>query len=60
MSHVFISFCRHGQEPSLDALRRLAVALSVSADLLLFDSDERTPDRLARAARHRGRRGTNS
>ena len=30
-------------QPSLDALRRLAVALSVSADLLLFDPDERSP-----------------
>ena len=30
-------------QPSLDALRRLAVALSVSADLLLFDPHERAP-----------------
>lgn len=31
-------------QPTLDVLRRLAVALSVSADLLLFDRDERGPD----------------
>lgn len=31
-------------EPTLDVLRRLAVALSVSADLLVFDKDERGPE----------------
>lgn len=31
-------------QPTLDVLRRLAVALSVSADMLLFDKDERGPD----------------
>jgi transcriptional regulator with XRE-family HTH domain len=31
-------------QPTLDVLRKLAVALSVSADLLLFDRDERGPD----------------
>ena len=31
-------------QPTLDVLRRLAVALSVSADVLLFDKDERGPD----------------
>jgi transcriptional regulator with XRE-family HTH domain len=31
-------------QPTLDVLRRLAIALSVSADLLLFDKDERGPD----------------
>lgn len=31
-------------QPTLYALRRLAVALGVSADLLLFDKDERGPD----------------
>ena len=31
-------------EPTLDVLRRLAVALSVSADLLVFDKTERGPD----------------
>ena len=31
-------------QPSLDALRKLAVALSVSADELLFDETERGPD----------------
>ena len=30
-------------QPTLDALRRLALALSVSADMLVFDEDERTP-----------------
>jgi len=35
----------HGTiQPTLDVLRRLAVTLSVSADLLLFDKDERGPD----------------
>jgi transcriptional regulator with XRE-family HTH domain len=31
-------------QPTLDVLRRLAVALGVSADVLLFDKDERGPD----------------
>lgn len=31
-------------QPTLDVLRRLAVALLVSADLLVFDKDERGPD----------------
>lgn len=31
-------------EPTLDVLRRLAVGLSVSADLLVFDKTERGPD----------------
>jgi len=31
-------------EPTLDVLRRLAVTLSVSADLLVFDQAERGPD----------------
>lgn len=31
-------------QPSLAALRKLAVALSVSADMLIFDKDERGPD----------------
>lgn len=31
-------------QPTLDILRKLAVALSVSADLLLFDKEERGPD----------------
>lgn len=30
-------------QPGLDALRRIAVALSVSADLLLFEENERGP-----------------
>lgn len=30
-------------QPSLDTLRRIAVALSVSADLLVFDEHERGP-----------------
>lgn len=31
-------------QPTLDVLRKLAIALSVSADVLLFDKDERGPD----------------
>lgn len=31
-------------QPTLDVVRKLAVALSVSADLLVFDKDERGPD----------------
>jgi transcriptional regulator with XRE-family HTH domain len=31
-------------QPTLDVLRRLAIALSVSADMLIFDKDERGPD----------------
>jgi transcriptional regulator with XRE-family HTH domain len=31
-------------QPTLDAIRKLAVALSVSADTLLFTQDERGPD----------------
>lgn len=31
-------------QPTLDVLRRLAIALGVSADVLLFDKDERGPD----------------
>ena len=31
-------------QPTLDVLRKLAVALRVSADLLLFDRDERGPE----------------
>ena len=31
-------------QPSLDVLRKLAIALSVSADTLVFDKDERGPD----------------
>ncbi len=31
-------------QPSLDALRRIALALNVSADMLLFDDGERGPD----------------
>src|SRR5271165_187617 len=31
-------------QPTLDAMRKLAVALSVSADMLLFAKDERGPD----------------
>jgi hypothetical protein len=33
-----------GAQPTLDVLRRLAIALSVSADQLVFDTDERGPD----------------
>jgi transcriptional regulator with XRE-family HTH domain len=31
-------------QPALDVLRNIAIALSVSADVLLFDIDERGPD----------------
>lgn len=31
-------------QPGLDVLRKLAIALSVSADTLVFDKDERGPD----------------
>ena len=31
-------------QPTLEVIRRLAIALSVSADLLIFDKDERGPD----------------
>jgi transcriptional regulator with XRE-family HTH domain len=31
-------------QPTLDAIRKLAIALSVSADMLLFAQDERGPD----------------
>lgn len=31
-------------QPTLDVLRKVAVALAVSTDLLVFDQDERTPD----------------
>jgi transcriptional regulator with XRE-family HTH domain len=30
-------------QPSLEVLRKIALALSISADLLLFDEDERGP-----------------
>jgi len=30
-------------QPTLEVIRKLAVALTVSADLLVFDKDERTP-----------------
>jgi len=30
-------------QPSLDVLRKIALALSISADLLLFEEDERGP-----------------
>lgn len=31
-------------QPTLDVIRRLAIALGVSADALVFDQDERGPD----------------
>lgn len=33
-------------QPTLDVVRKLAIALSVSADTLIFDTDERGPDDL--------------
>lgn len=35
---------RGNTQPTLDVIRRIAVALSVSTDLLIFDKDERGPD----------------
>jgi len=35
---------RGSSQPTLDVIRRLAIALSVSADELVFDKDERQPD----------------
>jgi transcriptional regulator with XRE-family HTH domain len=34
----------NASQPSLEAIRKLAIALSVSADALLFDEDERGPN----------------
>jgi transcriptional regulator with XRE-family HTH domain len=31
-------------QPTLDVIRKLAIALSASADMLVFDKDERGPD----------------
>lgn len=31
-------------QPTLEVIRKLAVALSVSADMLIFDKDERSPN----------------
>ena len=33
----------NASQPSIEAIRKLAIALSVSADALLFDEDERAP-----------------
>ncbi|MCP4010648.1 MAG: helix-turn-helix transcriptional regulator [Proteobacteria bacterium] len=33
-----------GSQPSLDVLKKIAIALNISADALLFDKDERGPD----------------
>lgn len=35
-------------QPTLDVIRRLAIALGVSADMLVFDQDERGPDETLR------------
>jgi transcriptional regulator with XRE-family HTH domain len=45
-SHVIqISRYETGKsQPTLEVLKKLAIALSVNADLLLFDIDERGPD----------------
>ena len=56
--HIFAradSVCRprpeSGQsQPTLDAIRNLAKALSVSADMLLFEKDERGPDEDVKAS----------
>jgi len=34
----------NNSQPSLEAIRKLAVALTVSADALVFDEEEREPD----------------
>lgn len=34
----------NGSQPTLDVIRKLAIALSVSADTLVFDDGERGPD----------------
>jgi transcriptional regulator with XRE-family HTH domain len=37
--------CERGQsQPTLAAIRKLAAALSVSAEMLLFEKDQRIPD----------------
>jgi transcriptional regulator with XRE-family HTH domain len=44
-------------EPTLDVIRKLAIALSVSADVLVFEEGERGPDedlRLATPSRSHG------
>lgn len=33
-----------GSQPTLEVLRKMALALTISADVLLFDADERGPD----------------
>lgn len=47
MAGVHVSQIRRyeagGSQPSLEALRNLAMALNISADVLLFDEDERAP-----------------
>ena len=35
---------RSNAQPTLDVIKRLAIALSVSADELVFEEDERNPD----------------
>jgi transcriptional regulator with XRE-family HTH domain len=44
--HV-VQICRYESgdtQPTLEVIRKLAIALSVSADTLVFDKDERGPD----------------
>jgi transcriptional regulator with XRE-family HTH domain len=36
---------RSGAQPTLDVIKRLAIALSVTTDDLIFEEDERRPDR---------------
>jgi transcriptional regulator with XRE-family HTH domain len=44
MSHIQVHRYESGTaQPTLDAIKRLAVALSVSTDELIFDKDERGP-----------------
>jgi hypothetical protein len=41
---LYLSDIRGASQPTLDVIRRLAVALQVSADVLIFGADERGPD----------------
>jgi transcriptional regulator with XRE-family HTH domain len=36
---------RSGAQPTLDVIKRLAIALSVTTDDLIFEEDERRPDK---------------
>ncbi|MGH9906105.1 MAG: hypothetical protein ACRD8U_11060 [Pyrinomonadaceae bacterium] len=42
--HLRAATATDASQPTLDVIRRLAVALQVSADVLIFGADERGPD----------------